>query len=63
MLAPRGGLTAAVVGGRIHVGGGEALDPRRAFAEHEVFAPVANRWKQGTSLPTAHHGLASAGAG
>lgn len=59
----RGGLTAAVVAGRLHVLGGEAFRPAKTFDEHEVFDPASNSWLTFDPLPTARHGLASASLG
>ncbi len=60
MPSPRGGLTAAVVGGRIHVTGGEELAGGQTYAAHESFDPSTGVWQTLPPLPTARHGLASA---
>ena len=54
---PRGGLTAAVLDGRIHVTGGESVSG--TFSEHEVFDPGAGTWSLWPDLPNHRHGLAS----
>jgi N-acetylneuraminic acid mutarotase len=56
---PRGGLTAAVLDGAIHVTGGEGIDPVRIVAEHDVLAPGATGWALAPPLPAGRHGLAS----
>lgn len=60
MPSPRGGLTAAAVGGRIHVAGGEELTGGQTYDAHEAFDPVSGTWESLPPLPTARHGLASA---
>jgi N-acetylneuraminic acid mutarotase len=59
MSTRRGGLTASVLGGRIHVTGGEDLDTGDTYAAHEVYDPAADRWATEAPMPTARHGLAS----
>ena len=59
MPTPRGGLTAATVGDRIHVIGGEALQGEITFAEHEAFDIESGEWLTLPDLPTARHGLTS----
>ena len=58
--APRGALTAAVVGGRIHVTGGEDLNSAATYADHWIYYPAADRWDQAQAMPTSRHGLDSA---
>ena len=60
MIFPRGGFTAATLGGRIHVTGGEDLVAGRTFAQHQVYDPAARGWSLLPELPKARHGLASA---
>jgi len=55
----RGGLTAATLGGRIHVTGGESLSARRTFNQHDVYDPVSDTWSELAPLPKARHGLGS----
>jgi N-acetylneuraminic acid mutarotase len=55
----RGGLTAAVLGGEIHVVGGENIDPPKVYREHEVFDVGAGTWSIGTPLDRGRHGLGS----
>lgn len=57
MPTARGGLASAVIGGRIHVVGGEDLAARTTFAEHEVYDPSVDGWTAALPLPTARHGL------
>ena len=54
---PRGGLTAAVLDGKIHVTGGE--QERGVFHQHEVWDPASGSWLRYPDLPTGRHGLAS----
>lgn len=64
MPTPRGGHTAAVLNGRIHVAGGEILGViGETFAAHEVYDPRIGTWSQAEPLPTARHGLTSATLG
>ena len=63
MPSERGGLTAAAVGGRIHVTGGEELSGSLTFDAHEVYDPLTGTWQVLPPLPTARHGLASAAVG
>ena len=58
---PRGGLAAAVVNGRIHVGGGEELSTGRTFDTHEIYDPETGAWETGVPMVAPRHGLASAG--
>jgi N-acetylneuraminic acid mutarotase len=60
MPTPRGGLTAAVLDGQLHVLGGEALDSGYTFPEHEVYDPAGESWTRAADLPTPRHGLGSA---
>ncbi len=55
----RGGLTAATLGARIHVTGGESLSPRRTFSQHDVYDPLSDTWSELAPLPNARHGLGS----
>ncbi|MFN7176726.1 MAG: Kelch repeat-containing protein [Thermaurantiacus sp.] len=56
--APRGGHAAAVVGGRIHVLGGEAFgDSPTVFREHWSYDPEADRWREEAPMPEGRHGL------
>lgn len=47
--APRGGHSAAVLDGRIHVVGGG--NSRSTIADHSEYDPVANRWRELAPLP------------
>jgi non-specific serine/threonine protein kinase len=51
----RGGLGAAMVGGRMFVAGGE--QPAGTFKEIDVFDPQIGKWSRGPDLPTPRHGL------
>lgn len=56
--APRGGHAAAVLGGRLHVLGGEAFGDRPAvFREHWSYDPAADRWQAEPPMPEGRHGL------
>src|SRR6266699_1798819 len=61
MPSRRGGLTAAVLDGAIHVIGGETRGS--VFANHEVYDPATDRWTTAAALPVARHGLAAAVVG
>jgi len=53
----RSGIAAAVLGGRLHVFGGEA--PTGTFSQVEAYDAAASRWVSLTPMPTARHGLAA----
>ena len=55
MPTGRGGLGAAVLGGRVHVLGGAVGS---ALNAHEVYDPAANRWTRANAMPTARDHLA-----
>jgi N-acetylneuraminic acid mutarotase len=59
MPTARGGHTAGVLGGVIHVTGGEDLGTGRTFGEHEGLDPDTRSWAGYAGLPTPRHGLAS----
>jgi N-acetylneuraminic acid mutarotase len=61
MPSRRGGLTAAVLGGRIHTFGGE--EPGGVFSHHEVYDPSTDKWASAAALPTPRHGLGAATLG
>ena len=61
MPSPAGGLTAAAVGGRIHVTGGEDLYSSNTYGNHYAYDPATDTWEVLPPLPTPRHGLASAG--
>ncbi|HTJ75942.1 MAG TPA: kelch repeat-containing protein [Acidimicrobiales bacterium] len=56
MPTARGGLAAAMVGGRIVAAGGE--DPTGTFAQVEAFDVAAGAWSSLAPLSTPRHGLA-----
>lgn len=56
MPTARGGLAAALVGGRIVTAGGE--DPVHAFGEVEAYDIATATWSSLPPLPTPRHGLA-----
>lgn len=56
--APRGGHAAAVIGGRIHVLGGEAFgDSPTVFREQWSYDPETDRWRDEPPMPEGRHGL------
>ncbi len=62
--APRGGHAAAVLGGRLHVLGGEAFgDAPTVFREHWSYDPAADRWQEEPPMPEARHGLGAVALG
>jgi N-acetylneuraminic acid mutarotase len=54
----RSGITAAVVGGKAYVFGGEGADG--TFRENEAYDPTSVGWQTMAPMPTARHGLGSA---
>jgi N-acetylneuraminic acid mutarotase len=61
MRKPRGGIAAAVAGGRIVVVGGE--EAAGTIAEVEAYDPVRRRWRALPDLPTPRHGLGAVAFG
>ena len=61
MPSRRGGLTSALLDGRIHTFGGER--PGGVFDNHEVYDPSRNLWTVEAPMPTARHGLAAVAVG
>ncbi|HEY7647912.1 MAG TPA: kelch repeat-containing protein, partial [Methylomirabilota bacterium] len=57
----RSGITAAVLGGRIFVLGGEA--PSGTFEQVEAYDPATDTWRTFSPMPTARHGLGAAAVG
>ncbi|MDZ4740401.1 MAG: hypothetical protein SGJ03_10910 [Alphaproteobacteria bacterium] len=57
--AARGALTAAIVGGQLHVVGGATWKPLKTYANHDVFSIAARTWSKAQSLPSARQGMAS----
>ena len=55
----RGGLTAAVLDGAIHVIGGEGIDEPGIFAQHEILDLGTLTWSTGPPLARGRHGLGS----
>ena len=51
-----------MLGGRLHVLGGEGNrdDPEGIFATHEAYDPVADRWERLEDLPAPRHGMGAA---
>src|SRR5256886_11738171 len=58
MPSRRGGLTAAVLDGKIHALGGETRSA--VFDNHEVDDPMADRGTSAPPPPTARHGVGAA---
>jgi N-acetylneuraminic acid mutarotase len=54
----RSGITAAVVGGKIYVFGGEGADG--TFRENEAYDPARDSWQPMALMPSGRHGLGSA---
>ena len=61
--APRGGHTAATIGERIHVTGGEDRASGDTFSDHWAYDHATDRWTTEPPMPTARHGLDSAAHG
>ncbi|MFZ2467976.1 MAG: hypothetical protein WAW54_06240, partial [Parvibaculum sedimenti] len=59
--APREGHVAAVLGGKIHVTGGQSLSPPKTFADHFVLEGGA--WVKAAPLPTPRHAAVAAATG
>jgi len=59
--APRGGHTAVVLAGKIHVVGGG--NSKSTIADHDVFDPAGNAWTALTPLPRAEGSPAAAAFG
>lgn len=57
---PRAGHVAAVLGGKLHVTGGEQRRPLRTHADHFVFDLAAGTWRRAPSMPTPRHGAVAA---
>mgnify|MGYP001267179694 CR=1 FL=1 len=60
---PRQGHVAAVIGGRIHVTGGENHSPPQTFADHFALDAGANRWRTEAAMPTPRHGAVAVAVG
>ncbi|MAS94080.1 MAG: hypothetical protein CMO55_12865 [Verrucomicrobiales bacterium] len=54
-----GGHTAVLVGGKIHVLGGEDQRTKEVFSRYDIYDLSTGRWEMGPSLPTGRHGLVS----
>jgi N-acetylneuraminic acid mutarotase len=54
----RSGITAAEIGGRVYVFGGEGAEG--TFRENEAYDPARNAWQSMAPMPTPRHGLGSA---
>lgn len=61
MPTARSGVGVAVVGGRVHVIGGEGWveDFGGVFRTHEAFDPANGRWTKQVRMPTPRHGFAA----
>jgi N-acetylneuraminic acid mutarotase len=53
----RSGITAAEIGGRVYVFGGEGANG--TFHENEAYDPAREAWQVMAPMPTARHGLGS----
>lgn len=60
MPTPRSGLAADVIGGKIHVAGGENIDVACTYNRHEVYNPATDTWTRSPDLPSGRHGLGAA---
>ena len=62
MPSARGGLAAAVSGGRLFVFGGEGngLDPSGVFEQVEAYDPSTDSWSEQPPMPTPRHGIGAA---
>lgn len=58
--APRAGLAAAMVDGRLHVAGGSTPLPAQIFNDHYSIGSDDHGWRKEPGLPTARHSMASA---
>lgn len=58
--APRAGMAATVIGGRLHVAGGSVPVPAQIFNDHYSMASGEGDWRREPDLPTARHSMASA---
>jgi N-acetylneuraminic acid mutarotase len=56
---PRGGLTAALLGGAVHALGGESIENPRVFPQHEVLDLTTLTWAAAPPLDRGRHGLGS----
>lgn len=56
---PRGGQSACLFNGQIHIAGGEDLDEGKTFERHDIFDLDKKEWSQGKPLQTARHGFVS----
>jgi hypothetical protein len=63
MASPRSGFSAAVVGNRLVVAGGEALDPVRLIEGSQFYDPAQDRWFEAAAPGTTVHGGPGAGFG
>ena len=55
----RGGLTAGLLDGQVHVVGGESIDSPGVFPQHEVLDLVTLTWAEAPPLDRGRHGLGS----
>lgn len=60
--SPRSGHVAAVLGGRIHVTGGELRRPPRTYGDHFVLDLAGGSWSKAAPMPTPRHGAVAAAA-
>ena len=57
----RSALTAAAVGGEIHVAGGERMASGEVFADHWIYTPESDSWRAAAAVPTARRGGTAVG--
>jgi len=56
---PRGGQSACLFDGQIHIAGGEDLNEGKTFGRHDIFDLNKKEWSEGKPLKIARHGFVS----
>ena len=56
---PRGGQSACLLDGKIHVAGGEDLFESKTYNRHDIFDLATKSWSKGENLAIARHGFVS----
>ncbi len=57
--SPRGGQSACLYKGQIHIAGGEDLGDNTTFGRHDIYDLTAKTWVDGTALKIPRHGFVS----